>query len=679
MYRCVLFSLFAACTVQTAPVGVPGQAAPVSGSSHSWGWSTLGTEIGAAGMFAAHDGQSPVLVSTTGNSWVMMQDDGREGLTQTYASFPSNMSIRGIAVGNLAMAPGDELAILREDSTIEVWSLAAPTRLGTFMTGERDGRAVALGDIDGDGIDEIVLSNSGLFRSGDVVVYSATGTEQARYAGLGGYSIIVGDLDADATLEAVSSAGIVLDLSTGLVEWDASAHFSEVLELVDGTLAMGDVNGDGRADLLAVHAQGSIEAFDVTQRQLLWTLPEEGKQVQIADADGDGAPELLVGGAPFMAVQAYTLPDLDESWTLQSTDDAVDALAVADLDGDNAPEVYWSAGGAHSGPDRLSRGDALEERTTWQRTSRSSYLHAPVLADLDGDGLHEIIMAERAASDSVKLQVLDGRSKQMLTSVDVFPGAFYSSLGMPVARDLDRDGTDELILAGKAGTRGMLEIWSLDQGELVQRMSTSRGLSDGLIAAAVVDLFGDGTLDIVVGGESDHLQAFDLEGSITWTSEVIGPVASLKTGLLDRDARPEIVALDDNGDVTIIDGRTGRIDGQIPGPWVDLELFTNPQRSLMLLDEAGTLAIWSDRRGGYTQQLAHTMPGVGEAIAMSVPFPGVVMVAHDGMAEAMSVPGLQTLWQTQQGVEGIGRETAYLRSTGELLISTEIGVLGFRM
>src|SRR5262245_45754177 len=62
---------------------------------------------------------------------------------------------------------------------------------------------------------------------------------------------------------------------------------------------IGDLDGDGRADIAVVNAQGGVDAFSGRTGAPLYTLPAQppdvGSVAGLGDIDGDGRDDLIVG------------------------------------------------------------------------------------------------------------------------------------------------------------------------------------------------------------------------------------------------------------------------------------------------------------------------------------------------------------------------------------------------
>ena len=162
-------------------------------------------------------------------------------------------------------------------------------------------------------------------------------------------------------------------------------------------------------------------------------------------------------------------------------------------------------------PGSQGRPGSLSELWTFDILGYSN--SSPALADLDGDGLLEVVFG----SWNEALFALNGEDGSILWS---YPITLSGNSGAPIIADIDNDQKPEVVFASNdtlyafEGESGIL-IWS-------QKLGPS-GIGAGPCAA---DLDGDGTIEVVFG-EHSLTRSFDGEtGSVIWTAIVLGPGVS---------------------------------------------------------------------------------------------------------------------------------------------------------
>jgi outer membrane protein assembly factor BamB len=145
-----------------------------------------------------------------------------------------------------------------------------------------------------------------------------------------------------------------------------------------------DFHGDGKLEILLAASWGQWGAWTM-DRKLLWTFnPDKAQLAQrcpgIADVDGDGKLELgVIHDGGFFRCYDATTGNL--KWELNDFNQTTDVV-TADVDGDGRPEFI-------AGLAAVKAIDPTHGKLLWEVNVPAA--HAPVIADLDADGLCEII------------------------------------------------------------------------------------------------------------------------------------------------------------------------------------------------------------------------------------------------------------------------------------------------
>ncbi len=95
---------------------------------------------------------------------------------------------------------------------------------------------------------------------------------------------------------------------------------------------------------------------------------------------------------------------------------------------------------------------------------------APRLADLDGDGAPEVIVVETAFDLGARVAVYGPEGRIAATPFIGTTHRWYAVIG---AIDLDGDGLPEIVAVDRPHLAGILRVWSMVDGALVERANAA--------------------------------------------------------------------------------------------------------------------------------------------------------------------------------------------------------------
>ena len=193
---------------------------------------------------------------------------------------------------------------------------------------------------------------------------------------------------------------------------------------------------------------------------------------------------------------------------------------------------------------------------------------SPTLADLNDDGITEIIVGNEASKvNAVPLAI----SPNGVQNIYGWPANAGASIRNPVAvGDIDGSGSKSVV---GVGSDGNLYAWhdnGAEYGSLgllvnVANLGTGQGLNT---APALADLDGDGALDIISGGFSNQgdttygmLYAFNYQGNVigffgTLSTRLNGPITTPPAvTYFPGDDLPEIVVVTQKGEIAIFNSK----------------------------------------------------------------------------------------------------------------------------
>lgn len=278
----------------------------------------------------------------------------------------------------------------------------------------------------------------------------------------------------------------------------------------------GDLNGDGKPEVIATDGGTGDKVFILKNNssgagnfaflsQSVSVSGSKTKQVEIADLDLDGKPELIVSSQATNTLRIIpnqsTLIAVNFSTPITLTLPGItntDGLAVDDLNGDLIPEIVTAQYQANTGI-YVIRNTSTPGTFNFELTTSTINVNNPIrtlrIADIDRDGKNDITYTQQGATPM--FGVIGNNSTA--TSFSFAAPTTFATDGMPFGQDfgdLDGDGRPDVVIASAAKKSITILNNSSTPGAINFTAENKTGLTYLSRHARVGDLDTDGKPDI---------------------------------------------------------------------------------------------------------------------------------------------------------------------------------------
>jgi hypothetical protein len=291
-----------------------------------------------------------------------------------------------------------------------------------YQSGGNLAEAIAVADVNKDGNPDVIVVNAGVLDLASVGVLLGNGDGTLQPAVTypvkfrEGDAVAIGDLNGDGWPDLVVGAndgeGVVslnVLLNKGDGTFEAAVGYSAGFDVT--SVAIADVNGDGKPDVIALDESNNTFSHSV---------------VAVLLGNGNGR--------------------LDKAVTYELTGDDALSLTAADLNGDGKPDLVVTNGDNHGNAFitvLLNNGDGTFPSQVGYPTADLG--SSVILGDVNGDGKLDAVVADRGGS----LSVLFGKGDGTFGAATGYPTGLTLPASVAMG-DFNGDGTPDLAVVGAA-------------------------------------------------------------------------------------------------------------------------------------------------------------------------------------------------------------------------------------
>jgi len=500
-----------------------------------------------------------------------------DGTYQTPVSYAAGQQVQSVALGDVN---GDgRLDILAVSACNSGCSSGVVDVLlgngdGTFQaavaynTGAPESKSLVVADANGDGkLDVLVVDNCTTSSSCSngvltVLLGNGDGTFQTAVNYLSGGATVQGiaasDVNGDGKLDVAITSQCVSnsDCSSGIVSLflgNGDGTFQNAVNLSSGAVdaggvAVGDVNGDGHADLLVANrCNSSSNCTNGTVGVLLGNGDgtfqaavqyasggQDAQSLVLVDLNADGKLDVVVSnqcqsnsGCQFGGSASVLLGNGDGTFQPGTSyadgsnsneilgPPPVTTVMLGDVNGDGKPDVLVTNScngtffvcGSGSVSVLLSYGDGTLQAGVIYPTAASDP-YGVATADVNGDGKPDLLVADQCGSNtnctSGAVSVLLSNGDGTFQPASSFPSGGLYALWI-ASGDLNGDGKADIVVTNECASnndcsQGVVSVL-LGNGDGTFQAPVTYSSNNNGQSVLLADLNGDGKLDIILSSE----------------------------------------------------------------------------------------------------------------------------------------------------------------------------------
>lgn len=377
---------------------------------------------------------------------------------------------------------------------------------------DQSANEILIDDVDNDSELEIAI-----LTDAQILLYNLETFSTEQTIPYGGNSFTTGQFVDNTGIEIAINTGIVVQLdNTNLnILWDYSA-----IQFSNSLLDSGDVDNDGLDELVGADESYRIIAYNADTKGVLWEHVTNDLRIgtmQMLDVNGDNIVEIVYGDTNTNNIHALTGSNATPLWEIDNPNAGINNFLIADLDNNTDLELLW--GTNDSG---LYVMDVLSHAVEWQLTELSAPYRV-AFSDIDNNDVLDRIYA---SAENI-VTAMQGDSNDILWQTPV--SDVSTELNDLESNDIDGDGIHEILIATDVEGAGAIHIFDAQTG--INDGTINLEADAPIYALSIADIDANDELEIIAGGGKVAAQnyagtfAYEIDGTTRnweWTYPSMG-------------------------------------------------------------------------------------------------------------------------------------------------------------
>jgi hypothetical protein len=479
------------------------------------------------------------------------------------------------------------------DSAVGVGPASSFAAQQAFTAGANP-NAVAVADVNGDGLLDVIVVNAGDNTVSVLLNTTAPGATTLSFAarqsfatGASPDAVTVADINGDGkpdlivTNNGASTVSVLLNTTApGATVPSFATQQTFATPGLPNAVTTADINGDGMPDLIVTSflnnnvsvllnttAPGAATSSFATRQS--FTTGSQPGAVRTADINGDGKADLIVvneGSNTVSVLLNTTAPGATiSSFAAQqtfSTGTSPVSVAVTDLNSDGALDLVVANNGANTVSVLLNQttpGATAASFATQQSFTTGAGPASVVAKDINSDGKPDVIISDLLGNS---VSVLVNMTASGATTFAFMPQQAFAAGTHPnavVVADLNSDGLPDLLTVNSSSNSLSVLLNTVTPNAAAPNFAGTGfdfqfvgGSPWFALPIAAADINGDGKPDLITGGDGQHILVAintTAPGAATpsFTAPVPFAVGSLPSSLtmadINGDGKPDVIAV----------------------------------------------------------------------------------------------------------------------------------------